>query len=69
MTYDEKLIKILTTKERISLLKTTIETLITEHELFSDFPELLNVCNKLSLKREQLSLELDELVKSMEGEL
>lgn len=66
MTYDEKLIKILTLRERISAIKTSLEILITEPKLTDDAHELLNICNSLSLRQEELEKELINLVEGLE---
>ena len=69
MNYDDKIMEILTIKQRINLIRTTLETLVSENELFENVNELLNICNKLSLKKEKLTNELNDLVKELENNI
>lgn len=68
MTYDEKILKVLTLRERIRAIKNSLEIIITEPDLTENYHELLNICNSLSLRKLNLEAELDLLVKELEKE-
>ena len=60
MLTNQELLKIDYFRYRIQAISLTLETIITERELFDDLPDFKNTYRKLAIKREELIKELNE---------